>query len=76
MSWQPIETAPKDGTVVLIHDPDDAPYTGIVTIGLFDGEKWNGCDHGYHMNAGIIVAPTHWMPLPSPPGTVEEGGVE
>ncbi len=67
--WQPIETAPKDGTEILayvVQEPDD--YTDAVgapegwanvDIGRFDmfGE-WAG------QWAGV---PTHWMPLPDPP---------
>lgn len=53
--WQPITTAPKDRTRVLLLGVD-----GGVEIGHWDGEEWLG-DDGYQM------ARTHWMPLPSPP---------
>lgn len=60
--WQPIETAPKDGTVVLVIDArhdDDYPYPAHWKkgYGWFDP----GWDGGY--------SPTHWMPLPDPPNT-------
>ncbi len=67
--WQPIETAPKDGTSILVVD-----HGGTVReAGWWD--RWYGdtsnpgwmianCDEEY----GIYVAATHWMPLPPPPG--------
>jgi hypothetical protein len=68
--WQPIEKAPKDGTVILLYR-DHAPWDvrgyghwedcgggicGWVTNGFFDPPG----------NLGL-AAPTHWMPLPEPP---------
>jgi hypothetical protein len=75
MEWQPIETAPKDGTEVLLFYPR---YRQGIFIGHFDvsvhmshgketyrSEKWwNG---GYGGMFGKEPEPTHWMPLPSPP---------
>lgn len=60
MDWQPIETAPKDGTVILI-----GAHLGI-DIGLW-ADWLNGwideAQSGYHDPNW----PTHWMPLPNPP---------
>lgn len=53
--WQPIETAPKDGTRILLWD-GYMMYTG--SKGLRTG--------GWHSN-GERVVPTHWQPLPAPP---------
>jgi len=66
--WQPIETAPKDGAMVLIFDQD------TVTPGRFD----DGCDDdgnevdppGWFWFDGVDTGdaePTHWMPMPEPP---------
>lgn len=72
MTWQPIETAPKDGTRVLLFCP--------AQIGIVVGH-W--CNNSYHKKPrpywtndqenlwGVATTrgyqPTHWMPLPQPP---------
>lgn len=67
VEWQPIETAPKDGTVILVCELED----DFVTIGKFNEGHWNGVDHGVHINSGLRIAPTHWMPLPDKPAEQE-----
>jgi hypothetical protein len=58
--WQPIETAPKDGTPVLafIGDGDGAAVLGW-SAGCREWQDYNGSSPRYD--------PTHWMPLPPPP---------
>ncbi len=60
--WLPIETAPRDGTFVLLWGPAwEQPETGW----RYPGDKsWQGCDQPTWL-AGRDA--THWMPLPSPP---------
>lgn len=65
-TWQPIESAPKDGTRILTIDPD--------FVGLHEGAdvaRYTGAFGGAWLdNARHIpdtVYPTHWMPLPTPP---------
>lgn len=69
--WLPIETAPKNGARVLIFRKSH------VAIGQFDDDKylkrpvpfWSGTDAAIWGKAWAKSnAPTHWMPLPSPPG--------
>ena len=58
--WQPIETAPKDGTSILLGwSGVDAQCGRWVRSGYRNG-FW--ADHG-----AIFTNPTHWQPLPAPP---------
>ena len=63
--WQPIETAPRDGTMILAYvsdDPGENPYM-VRCVGLAVdrfGTGWRGQEMGCYFA-------THWMPLPSPP---------
>lgn len=76
--WQPIETAPKDGTAVYVCDTETwEPAPMIAHWG-----QHNSWDDGSHWLCGrkddwprgkikrepaIMPTPTHWMPLPAPP---------
>ena len=60
--WQPMETAPRDGTRIILY----APYKKTVGEGhwynlmqrfCFDGKVFDKCE----------IMATHWMPLPNPP---------
>ena len=75
--WQPIETAPKDGTWILVYGEgtDDeadtrkvsvAQYTNYLNGTIYDEFWWQFAwyDGGYY---GRFENPTHWMPLPTPP---------
>jgi hypothetical protein len=62
--WQAIETAPKDGTDILV-----CMFGTAMVVVSFDGDvsepshPWLTLDGpSYHLEA-----PTHWMPLPEPP---------
>jgi hypothetical protein len=69
MNWQPIETAPKDGTVIIIYDTEWGVYAA----------EWSPSWYGDTTNQGWIEArfdeeygsyaknATLWMPLPEPP---------
>lgn len=75
MEWQPIETAPKDGTefqawLILENDKlhgfwePRCKYNEDGILGIwgridYDEEDW---DYTYFQ-----LVPTHWMPLPEPP---------
>ncbi len=57
--WQPIETAPKDGTIIII---PDAVWGVIAT-------KWmnhNGIN-AWWTRGRYLRHPLYWMPLPEPP---------
>jgi len=61
--WMPIESAPRDGKIILIYGPDENPYSRI-KIGRWSEilKSWVSTHYisGYYK-------PTHWHPLPEPP---------
>jgi len=61
MIWQPIETAPRDGTSVLVYSSKWFPGTNDCDIAFVAFGVWETLEGMRNMN------PTHWMPLPSPP---------
>lgn len=69
-NWQPIETAPKDGTTVLLSEK----WNSIPIIGRFARGKWVGDHTNVNTDGDACVIDyfepthiTHWMPLPEPP---------
>ncbi|MGY3359715.1 hypothetical protein ACVWZK_006378 [Bradyrhizobium sp. GM0.4] len=62
--WQPIETAPKDGTPVLLGFPG---YFHAMHGHHEDG-VWGQLDSDFGFEH-LPTQPTHWMPLPAPPET-------
>jgi hypothetical protein len=62
--WQPIETAPKDGTRFLAFYVADE---GIYDILWDEGLGWVSQD--YSIENFMQSDFTHWMPLPPPPVT-------
>jgi hypothetical protein len=75
MNWQPIETAPKDGTLVLLYFPGGCfSNDGNVCVGFWstDGsDDWfsRECDSNSMTELGDF--PTHWMPIPEPPSPTD-----
>ena len=64
LEWQPIATAPKDGTLVdlWLDKGDTRRITGCYWSE--SGLCWTDGDRYYLKGR---VQPTHWMPLPEPP---------
>lgn len=65
-TWQPIETAPKDGTSVLLLIGEEAIQGHWVTYKNIPSE-WKVISlssHGCGCCSSDDPAPTHWMPLP------------
>jgi hypothetical protein len=83
-AWQPIETAPRDGTAVvgwtgygcsILAWVDDQPCSsddpGMAAGWLArDGEACPACPA---LGVEAQGQPTHWMPLPAPPAAAQEG---
>jgi hypothetical protein len=76
--WQPIETAPKDGTPVLIarveYTEGKSPEVAEVDVGAYLYDAGMNTPDGYEpaywywaSDNGSIEEPTHWMPLPPAP---------
>ena len=66
--WQPIETAPKDGTKILMYYPQ--PNIGTRKAMAISIGAWHLKGAAWHREGGKKIRytlPTHWMPLPSPP---------
>lgn len=76
MKWNPIETAPRDGTEIDVWSdgrrypdaawarPDGAPVD--YKAWCFLDAEVNRCDVSWYITE-IKPEPTHWMPLPPPP---------
>lgn len=70
--WQPIETAPKDGTWIILFSSVEGVVPGYWGPTYFDyDEKWIQYSHrtDYQDIEGDI---THWMPLPTYPSVKED----
>jgi hypothetical protein len=67
MEWQPIESAPKDGTEVLL-GAERWVYQGRY---LPDSQEWFAINNDPNDYWGGELLPTHWRPLPAPPAAKE-----
>jgi len=70
MDWQPIETAPKDGTRVLLYCAKASTQTkwrqGMQAVDYWRTRENAGFEGWGKFNKSHFPA-THWMPLPEPP---------
>jgi Protein of unknown function (DUF551) len=71
MKWQPIETAPKDGTEILVFGilrREVRPDNAALTIGkcLWEENRWNCPDTDDYYGTWYENV-THWRPLPPLP---------
>lgn len=74
MEWQPIETAPKDGTEIIVFHKDGGVCAAFCPGDGFAWHCMDGNNTVIHKSGKSIPAitsflesPTHWMPLPEPP---------
>jgi hypothetical protein len=77
--WRPIETAPKDGTVILLRQADDSLCGYAAAI-----RELKRHAVGYYKDWWVIGVPggrsegggdhqfTHWMPIPPLPSSAAE----
>lgn len=74
MNWQPIETAPKDGSIILLYRPTAAKWA-VIAPGAWNDDHyakhprpyWEGWLKIGSVSEYRYWTPTHWMPLPEPP---------
>ena len=72
MTWQPIESAPKDGSYFIMANSLGAwvgTWEPLATSGYTFGQPWRSrmLNHNHIPIKGRYSPPTHWMPLPKPP---------
>lgn len=71
-NWQPIETAPRDGTAVMVYANRSQPYAGSPFMGV---REWRGSWWGEPNISARDLDDwldsdqylTHWKPLPGGP---------
>jgi hypothetical protein len=61
MDWQPIKTAPKDGTQILLSAVDDDGVYGI-RHGFYENRQW------YDIDGEEVQGPQFWCAVKPPPG--------
>lgn len=68
-SWQPIETAPKDGTRILGYGLIGFETTTMAATVIWDKfySEWHGHPSEATEYSVEACKLTHWMPLPEPP---------
>ena len=86
--WQPIETAPKDGTQIILtngvsvaqgewlHQEPYARENRDLDGRYISQDEFDGFDGWIDFVGGMLPEPTHWQPLPPPPNgiTAKEQG--
>lgn len=70
MQWQPIDTAPRDGSYVLVsngHGVWVARFKDVYQSGWKPPMPWQSMmlNHDHIPSAKRSGSPTHWMPLPA-----------
>ena len=69
-AWKPIETAPRDGTVILLGSRGGCwigKWLQIYGSGYRPENPWSSLMLNHNHMGEKWMQPTHWMPLPQPP---------
>ena len=62
MEWQPIETAPKNVSCLVVGESGFVWMASFKNVGPRIGERWQSIGLG-----ALPFSPTHWMPIPEAP---------
>lgn len=80
VEWQPIDTAPKDGTPVLVSNAERggawiAYYLPVYPSGYKPDNPWSSLmlNMRWHGTKWASTEPTHWQPIPAPYSTATKG---
>lgn len=65
-AWQPIETAPRDGLILVYSPKHKEQFVVFLGTNPEDGVKKWVIARGESITF-VVSDPTHWMPLPKPP---------
>jgi len=73
--WRPIETAPKDGTEIIVYHHIAGVCAAFCPKDGFSWHVMDGCNTIIGKKSGVSIPrltsfvdkPTYWMPLPEPP---------
>jgi hypothetical protein len=65
--WQPIATAPKDGTRVLVRFATGCEVASYRSSTVGEPQWRTHTSYEWRTSGGQWASPTHWMPLPAPP---------
>jgi len=73
--WLPIETAPKDGTEIIVFHPEAGVCAAFCPKEGFNWHCMDGSNTVIGSRSGVSIPrmtsfvkdPTHWQPLPLPP---------
>ena len=72
--WRPIETAPKDGTLIVLGARNGVwlgKYVPVYQSGYRPENPWSSMLLNHDHMAERYTRPTHWMPLPAAPGPAD-----
>jgi len=77
MGWRPIETAPKDETLIIIGSYNGrSQWCSDIWSGKALADEQAKIANGvYKTSPHLMWEPTHWMPLPASPSMKEDGNV-
>lgn len=65
--WLPIESAPADGTPLLLFGRHINATASVRMVGHYSGEDFGWIAVSFVPHGPMQIVPTHWMPLPAPP---------